>query len=313
MTLDTPTSSPPFELSSPLSSDEYDIVTTTTVVKPWLKWCFVPWHYPYRLKLETLAELHKFNDHNKSNVSIRQQHQPQPPSIASPKFFKRSHITTWLTSDICENYRACGVLVLATNPKTKKRMMLLGHEDRTKRVGRHQTPLGYFWLHFQGKRDPEDQAHPGMTAYREFVEETGGVFSAYHEVIRKQIYDPSTPKVWCPTNRYVLYVIDVPYNPRIPQHFTMAKHTRHIEDNYQLAMQWVCVYNLYQWIRSPNVQGDYTLNNTNNAQDRLYPFFCTLLNLKATRKLVLYNKRETLYTCDFVDDWRVKKQQRLQS
>ena len=217
---------------------------------------------------------------------------------------KKSTIVYDFSDTVRRRYRACGVLVIATDPKTKRKMLLLGYEDRTKKMNRHNTALGYFWLHFQGKRD-DIEHDPCVTAFREFKEETGNVLQLYHDSIEKQMKDKEKPKIWYPINNYVLFIVYVPFDEHAPTRFDrLCKQT--LKDNYQLELRWVPALDLcFQWVnRSRNINYCY-LYDTGKIQHIMYPFFCILIKLWCTKHILMgRNQQNVLYRCDFIDDWR---------
>ncbi len=197
-------------------------------------------------------------------------------------------------------YKAAGVLLVARDPHTKRLMMLLGREDRTKRVGKHRTPLGYFWLHFQGKRDDEDMDDPRVTALRELNEETGGVLGKYAKHIRTQIFEQTTPKLWYKNSKYVLFVVNIPFDRGLPMQFDKVERAK-CKDLWQTAIRWVPVSHLYRTADAPR----YTIARCQGLDQPLYPFFCTLLRLPGTRRLIReMTAGEPMHACDVVTTWR---------
>lgn len=200
-------------------------------------------------------------------------------------------------AQIQQMYKAAGVLVVARDPTTYRLMMLLGREDRTKRVGKHRTPLGYFWLHFQGKRDDEDNSDPRITALRELDEETGGVLSKYSAHIRKQMFEQTTPKLWYKNSKYVLFVVNIPFDRALPLHFDKVEREK-CKDLWQDAIKWVPVTQLYRTV-------DAKKGMCWGLDQPLYPFFCTLLRLPGTRRLVrAMTTGVPIHACDIDTNWK---------
>lgn len=224
---------------------------------------------------------------------------PQPTKNTNQTYFAPRYMYS-VGGQVRKMYKAAGVLIVARDPMSQRLMMLLGREDRTKRVGKHRTPLGYFWLHFQGKREVEDQDNPCTTAMRELVEETGGVLGKYHGHIRKQVYDHTTPKLWYKNSKYVLFVVNIPFDRNIPHAFAQLEHST-CKDMWQTSLRWMPVRTLYRMSDAPKNTRVRVLS------EPLYPFFCTLLRLQGTRRLIREVTSGTpVYTCDFVKDWRIR-------
>jgi len=185
------------------------------------------------------------------------------------KFIKK--IVYKIPKVICNEYKACGTIVVSRHPITRKIMILLGKEDRTKRIGKHRTPLGIFWLNFQGKREIEDNNRPERTAFREFMEETGKIFSDHNCGIISQLYDINTPKIWFSKSKYVLFFVVIPFDDNVSDKF-LNMDKNNLSNMYQLDLQW---FELYELLEDFDTKEN--IIKIGNKMDTIYPFFKNIL------------------------------------
>jgi len=120
-------------------------------------------------------------------------------------------------------YRAAGVLPYALNIEGEV-VYLLAKEDRTRKK------QGYVWNNFGGKRH-SDENSPPITAIREFMEETAGIFENNVVSLFSNLRKISVPKLWNPRGLYVLYFIQIPYDDQINNKFKSLDRSnlRHLD------------------------------------------------------------------------------------
>lgn len=162
--------------------------------------------------------------------------------------------------------------------------MLLGLENRNRRVHRNDTVPAedsLFWLHFQGKREPEDGDEPQQTALRELFEETAGVLAPYASEIRRQLWSTALPKLWDASSNYMLFVVVLPFaDGGLEREFSRRVCTGLYRDVYQKAISWLDVADL-----NPAHDGK-TCDAGGARPAPLYPYFWRCLRSRTMRSVL---------------------------
>lgn len=162
-------------------------------------------------------------------------------------------------------YKAAGILPYAYNSQNEP-YFFLGEENYKMKKG---------FCDFGGKIEKDDFKRPELTAFREFTEETEGLFTTteyniLREKLIKEVY--SAPVIWNKPARYVLFLLHIPllvdqsYKTNRPlQSPTHHNHHRDYFDPPKLSYRWFAVNSL---CTSNNNHIIINNNNNNNNGDR---------------------------------------------
>lgn len=147
----------------------------------------------------TNDEQQRKRNKNANTMQTKPQHPPKPQQ---PTDLPPTALYHPLPDKIRQYYRAAGVIPYCrtTTHGVGSCLVLLGREKRQGKVG---------WSEFGGKVESSDSCVED-TALREFMEESGGLYSDTPDIL-KTLKEVQTRKIWNASGKYVIFLLEVPH------------------------------------------------------------------------------------------------------
>jgi len=182
-------------------------------------------------------------------------------------------------------YRAAGVILYSILPGRAGVRFLLGEEDRSEKMG-YKGSAKNVWLNFGGKIE-DGERDPSQTALREFIEETGGLFTESEiEIIRGKMNRQDCPKFYVLSGKYMLYFVEYPHDETIPQRFKdlSSKNSK----SKQTEIMWCDAQSI---VASVTQRLGYFISRNIHGQERQHPFYAYFFNILSTTSVLNFMKR----------------------
>eukprot|EP01133_Synstelium_polycarpum_P013004 gene13004-15295_t len=166
-------------------------------------------------------------------------HPPPPKQPAQP--YSRDQIFKKIPKEVDATFKAAGILVYAV--KDGKVHILLGCEDRSAKKKDKPSRNPHVYCPFGGKIEEGEMSID--TAVREFNEETAYIFSKQMYDIHINLKANSSPKLWFPRSKYVLYLAKIDYDETIPEQFLAVDKAGFVHTD-QVFLEWVDPLSLFK-------------------------------------------------------------------
>jgi len=218
-------------------------------------------YHEYLSRQESLLQDHLFLQSKMLKVGVREpEREPRQMKTHRQLGGFPSGLYDQVDPKLLDAYRASGILPYCRVEGKAKVLLVCEDKSKKKKFVESNSNLTEVWTNFGGKRSESDR-DPAETAIREVAKESLGVLD-------KLPISVSTKFVWNDQGKYLLWLVELPYDSKLEDAFTSKAKSQPVKPD-QLQIKWVDFEKL-----KPDSQYFYN----NQKEHELYSFFAQLIN-----------------------------------